>query len=147
MLGRQIGYYITDVETGILQCNTARCVAAHCIYTRLLMCGSLVGWLVGWLVNVDSATTSLESIYNSRKGSRKFKATTAKPQPILLAGSTDTDSLVGLHLYVCFNCKRVLIKPLQCGGCKCAAYCSRVCATTPMTTTTKVLTCTCCLLA
>jgi len=77
----------------------------------------------------DSGATPLETIYNNRKVNRKDK-TPAKPQQVVVSGAKEVEELYGLHLYVCYNCKRVLIKPLQCGGCKCAAYCSRVCITT-----------------
>jgi hypothetical protein len=37
------------------------------------------------------------------------------------------EGAVGLHLYRCWQCKRVLLKPLQCANCMLVAYCSKEC--------------------
>lgn len=41
-------------------------------------------------------------------------------------GRSSVVALAGLHLYRCFNCRVVLLKPLRCSGCMSAAYCSKV---------------------
>ncbi len=39
----------------------------------------------------------------------------------------EAEELVGLHLHRCWKCLAVLLKPLLCGRCKCAVYCSSIC--------------------
>ncbi len=42
-------------------------------------------------------------------------------------GEGTAEQFYGLHLYRCWYCKRVLLKPLQCGQCQSIAYCSKEC--------------------
>ena len=60
----------------------------------------------------------------------KKKSTTASthsslpPSPSPTSGPADV--LMGMHLYRCFQCKQTLLRPLVCGRCMGAAYCSKV---------------------
>jgi len=43
------------------------------------------------------------------------------------SGSGNIDAFFGMHLYRCWGCRRILLKPLQCSQCQSVVYCGRTC--------------------
>ena len=81
-----------------------------------------------------SASSSQQQEQSSELGSRLLRIPPGTSwssyfgveDAMLGRGTGVQDVLRGIHLYRCWNCKVALLKPLQCGSCLTAAYCSKV---------------------
>lgn len=82
----------------------------------------LLGRRVGYFVNALTADSATADTLSHRRALKKDKP----PEIICQEGKDSMDLFYGFHLYRCGYCQRLLLKPLQCSGCKGAVYCSRV---------------------
>ena len=63
----------------------------------------------------------------ARKSGKKDKQVgEGQVLPAKYPNKNTAELFCGLHLYRCWACKRVLLKPLLCSKCKSVVYCSRV---------------------
>eukprot|EP01112_Ceratiomyxa_fruticulosa_P011072 TRINITY_DN2979_c0_g1_i1.p1 TRINITY_DN2979_c0_g1~~TRINITY_DN2979_c0_g1_i1.p1 ORF type:complete len:684 (+),score=109.95 TRINITY_DN2979_c0_g1_i1:105-2156(+) len=96
----------------------------------------ILGRRVGYFINnVLKESQSLGTdLFLPKKPPRKGQSTASDTSSSSVGGKYfDTtgvglaDMLVGLHLYRCWQCQRILLKPLECSACKSVVYCSREC--------------------
>jgi hypothetical protein len=133
VIGRRVGYFINDIPGMIIMINIS-------------FLGSFLGYVACLLSYFDWLDSSphVDSLLQNRKAVKKdktsssgaavssaphpeAKATTTLPSSSLfLHGEGDQSKLCGLHLYRCWNCRKVLLKPLQCARCRSVVYCSKV---------------------
>ena len=74
------------------------------------------------LADPDSDSNQLELVYNKwKKRSQKDPKTNQNAVVVWAAGRVY--GYVGMHLYRCWQCQRILLKPLQCSRCKSVVYC------------------------
>lgn len=109
---------------------------------NMRMLGRRIGYFIVDTLQDYSPNSSIQSIYQS--SSKKMKkpgssavatSATGNTQSATMPTSSDfrshfegeIESLMGLHLYRCWCCKRPLLKPLQCAVCKSVVYCSKSC--------------------
>eukprot|EP01097_Dermamoeba_algensis_P008921 TRINITY_DN6139_c0_g1_i1.p1 TRINITY_DN6139_c0_g1~~TRINITY_DN6139_c0_g1_i1.p1 ORF type:complete len:605 (-),score=101.64 TRINITY_DN6139_c0_g1_i1:324-2138(-) len=71
----------------------------------------------------------VETLMNTKHDKKNKK--NEKPEDLngkqTITGTGDIESFYCLHLYKCWYCNQVLLKPLQCSGCLCVVYCSKAC--------------------
>ncbi|ELR23589.1 MYND finger domain containing protein [Acanthamoeba castellanii str. Neff] len=94
--------------------------------------GRRIGYFITDIRKEDTGD-DLEKIHARERGT-KGKAIVDKPgttgngeEAASSSGSGNIDAFFGMHLYRCWNCKRTLLKPLQCSRCQSVVYCSRTC--------------------
>ena len=82
-------------------------------------------WSDDGVIDPEQDGNLLETIYmNWKKTSMKNANLTQEALVVWAIGRVY--GYTGLHLYRCWQCNRVLLKPLQCGQCKSVAYCRYV---------------------
>lgn len=79
-----------------------------------------------YILESELAGNYLDSTYNNWKKTSKKNEQSSNGAIIISAANT-VYGYTGMHLYRCWQCRRVLLKPLQCGKCKSVAYCSELC--------------------
>ena len=113
---------------------------------KMMGVAGLVGRRIGYVIQDVQASNplTLGGLYSNRnnksggpgKGKKKgatghtsaaeaaLAALVPNPEPLM----GDADEVTGVHLHRCWNCHSVLMKPLLCGRCKAAVYCTSFCA-------------------
>merc|ERR1712137_140507 len=90
------------------------------------MFGSKFGYFINNISTDEQKINSLEQIYNTRKV-RKGSCEADRTNTIVSSCLGAVCRFMGMHLYRCWQCKRTLLKPLQCGKCKSVVYCNESC--------------------
>jgi len=80
---------------------------------------------IGYFINVIEKDLNIVDTTVMKKSLRKEKVN--EGMEIMKYHKTTVEIFCGLHLYRCWGCKRVLLKPLQCAKCKAVVYCGRTC--------------------
>lgn len=106
----------------------------------------LLGRRIGYLIHEVIPGVTLPALYAAYEARRRGGAGGAKKggvsrDTLTLPGEEESlpvahaeplegeaDEFIGLHLHRCWHCRAVLLKPLLCGRCKAAVYCSSDCA-------------------
>ena len=73
-----------------------------------------------YLLDPEQSGNYLETIYNNWKKADKDNSNQGG---IIISAANRVYGYAGMHLYRCWQCRRVLLKPLQCGKCKSVVYC------------------------
>lgn len=72
-------------------------------------------------------TNTLESLYLKSKHFKKEKSSLSfSYNQKSKINDNEMERIIGFHLYLCWFCKRSLLKPLLCSRCKTVVYCSKV---------------------
>jgi hypothetical protein len=91
-----------------------------------------LGRCVGYFINDISKETSPYEVPAAGRSKMLAKKSLSSKEisdllSLLKGGEAHMEKLYGLHLYRCWVCRRVLLKPLQCAQCLSVTYCSKEC--------------------
>jgi hypothetical protein len=112
VMGRRMGYLIHDVQ------REHNPVSLAALYAARRGKGG---------ANASAAAAAAASANKDKKKGavpETGAATVTLAEPLI----GEAEELLGLHLHRCWGCLAVLLKPLLCGRCKTAVYCSSACA-------------------
>lgn len=115
VLGRRVGYFIQDVQA-------SKPLTLGALYAQRNKTASLVVSSSGKGAKKNRVISS--SANSSAVVDSSLPAAGPHPEPLM----GDVDQVSGIHLHRCWHCRMVLLKPLLCGRCKSAVYCSPECA-------------------